>query len=113
MVVPLSTYTYIPKSLGRRYAKLATTAINRWLKEIEHGSVLHAPSWTRAATLFLIFFDYLVARDITAIGGGEAGTSNQVKSQQIAGIVRLRLQALEQGQWLQIIDNALRDTNLA
>ena len=59
-VMPLTTVTFLPKSLTRRYGKLATTVLDWWLKEaVSVNNGLQAKS----ATLFLKIFDFIVMRE--------------------------------------------------
>lgn len=59
-VSTLPTHTFIPKSVGRRYSKLATSALDWWMKAATNPTSVDD---SRAATLFLNVFDYLVSRD--------------------------------------------------
>ena len=114
VVAPLSTYMFVPKSLVKRYATLATEALEWWVREIESGAALHSPLSAKAATLYLKHLDTIIARDATSLverTGVDVGLEHETSK--VVQVVRARLQLLEQGQWLEAVDCALRDAEAA
>ena len=59
-VSALPTHTWIPKSLGRRYSKVASSVLDWWLRAANNSSSL---ADSEVTNLFLRVFDYLVSRD--------------------------------------------------
>ena len=52
-VAPISTYVFLPKSLGRRVARLTVMVLNWFLDEAQHVSMPERVKYARAASLFL------------------------------------------------------------
>ena len=114
VVAPLSGHMFIPKGPVRRYSRFATSAISWWITELENGSALHAPDRALCATLFLRSLDFLIARDAKAAPEANGLAPNPlVESALTSRTIRLRLQMLEQGKWLDAVDSAVADANEA
>ena len=68
----------------------------------------------RAAILFLKVFDFLIARNtLHYTDEDEPNKDESTDNQIITRIVRARLQQLEMGKWLNLIDDALEDIDKA
>lgn len=111
-VSAMPTHTWIPKSLGRRYSKIASPVLDWWL------AVADSPSSSiecEAATLFLNTFDYPVSRDERPPQNHRSSLSELPKEDQtiVAQQIRGRLQKLEAGFWFDVVDQALSDAKKA
>ena len=103
----LPTYVYVPKSLTRRYARQANLILKWWIKECDRRqpNVRHF----EAANLFLLWFDFLLTRNNTGLE--ETRSTDHAKKEEVEPlkIIKSRLQKIEAGEWLVLIDDALLD----
>ena len=102
----LPTFVYIPKSLCRRYTRQATIILKWWLKECDR----HQPNQKhfQAANLLLLCFDFLLSRNDNGLDGLTKDHDNKDDLGPLK-IIKSRLQKFEAGEWLVLIDEALRD----
>ena len=110
-VLNLPTYTFVPKSLVRRYAVLATSVFEWWLKEASDGT---DGDRARAVSLFLRVFDFAVTRDVRIQNKGNSLQETQKdEGVSVAKQIKSRIQRLEAGFWLAELEEALRDNSNA
>ena len=96
---------FIPKNLGKRYARMATKVLDWWLRELVDDASAGSAARIRASTLFLKHFDFLVARDAQALQQDSITEPRKLLiSNSTMKVVRERLQLLESGCWLELID---------
>ena len=104
-VSPVSSYLFVPKALSRRVGRLFAMAVGWFNDETSSGNLLHGES----ASLFLRHLDFLVARDMASVDDVQV----ERETGYIKKIVRYRVQLLEQGEWLRVLDEALLDASAA
>ena len=111
-VSTLPTHALVPKSLGRRYSKLGSAVFDWWLKTTQGGE---SDGHVEASTLFLRVFDYLLTRDMRTHPGGHKLVNELPKEEEVivAQYMRVRVQRMEVGFWLDELDLALVDPGKA
>ena len=114
VVGTVPTYNFIPKSLTRRYGKLAAVAFRWWFDEVQQNGTGSNDESRIAATLFLHHFDYIISRDTQMLDERHKLQVGQEKDYiHCAKIVRERMQRMEQGYWLDEVAAAVSDSEQA
>ena len=109
-VAAMPTHLFIPKSLTRRYSMLAVSVLTWWLEEAGGGGI---GDRGKAATLFLKVFDTLITRDMKS--DQPRSKVHEVPNEEpvhVAQQIRSRIQRLEAGFWLEMLDDLILDSKV-
>ena len=98
---------FIPKSLTKRYSVVAVGVFDWWLEEISSGM---AHERGKVATLFLRVFNFLLTRDCRNLKSSALQELPENHDVAVALQIRSRLQQMEAGLWLVVLDEAIEDT---
>ena len=114
-VAAMPTYPFLPKSLTRRFTNIAVRVLDWWIAQVRVASTCENRDESLASTLFLKYLDFLVSRNASEHFNQKHDLTEPPVDQQIrtAQIIRLRIQRLEAGFWLDELDAALLDVKTA